>query len=202
MGSEHDAAFERIVFDDVVNQDIVAAFCGLIADQYAVGIAGNQIGGHQRVNGSDEMNGTAAVAALVGLIGGLAVASRAGAEDGAFLVVIDDRIVSDGDVGRADHQDAFVQSILHGEACDGHIVKAGMIKAVHQDAIGETRCVDDGGMVVGADERERFPDVDVFFISAGGDIDDIKIGSCVYRGLNLGVTRRGTVGFYAQGLRC
>lgn len=108
MGGKDDAALERVVRDGVVDDDVVVACSRFVADQDAIGTAGHSVAGHHNVHRSYKVKRTAAVTAFIGLIGGLAVASRAGAENGSFLVIVHDPIVEDGGVRSADDQNPFI----------------------------------------------------------------------------------------------
>jgi len=104
------------------------------------------------VRRSYEVNGAAAVTGFIGLKGGLAVASGAGTKNGPFLVIVHDPIVEDCGVRSADDQNPFISRVLHRESRNGYIVEAGIVVAVHKDAIGKAGGVNDGRTGAGADE--------------------------------------------------
>src|ERR1039458_5460052 len=123
MGGKNDAALQGIVDDDVVGDEIAAAFGGVVADENAICIARDEVVGHDCVHRSEQVNRAAAVATLIGFIGGLAVAGGAGTEDGPLLVVGEDAIVADGGGGGVENQNSFVQGVLHRESGDRHIAE-------------------------------------------------------------------------------
>src|ERR1700722_2640817 len=79
MRGQNDAAFQRVVPDDIVREQIVAAFGGLVANQDAVGIAGNIVPGHDRAPRANQVKCPPAVAVFIVLVhaaAGLAGTSR------------------------------------------------------------------------------------------------------------------------------
>jgi hypothetical protein len=75
MRGKNDAALQRIVLDGVVDEQIVAAFRGLVADEDAVGIAGDSVAGHCGVYRSDEVKCATAITGFIGLEGRLSRAA-------------------------------------------------------------------------------------------------------------------------------
>ena len=108
MGGKDDAALQRVVRDDVVDEHVFVACCGLVADQDAIGIARHDVTGHHNVHRSHKVKSAAAISAFIGLKGGLAVASGAGTKNGPFLVIVHDPIVEDCGVRSADDQNPFI----------------------------------------------------------------------------------------------
>ena len=112
MGGKDDATLQRVVLDDVVDEQIVMAFRGLVADQDAVGIAGDEVAGHDRIDGSHQVKGATAVPGFIGLINpiaGLAGTTRKCPREleARCCVIVFDGVVADGNVRSAHDQDAF-----------------------------------------------------------------------------------------------
>ncbi len=68
MRCEHNAALQRIVCDSVVGDEITAAFCGLIADEDAIGISGDHVVRDQRISDANQVNRATAIAGFVVLV--------------------------------------------------------------------------------------------------------------------------------------
>src|SRR6202008_4778819 len=107
-----------------------------------IGIASHKVAGHDGSHCSYQMERAAAVAAFIVLINaaagleGLAVRAKAAGRrprerQARGFVVVYDVIVADGDVRSADHEDPFVESVLHGESGNRHIVEAGFRETVY-----------------------------------------------------------------------
>src|SRR5450432_1127894 len=157
MRRQHDAAFQLVILDDVMDQEIVAALRSLVADQHAIGIAGDKVARHDGVYCAYQMERSAAVTGFIvlisaasGLVG--AANSRSREYQARGFIIIQDVVVADGDVRSAHDQNSFVQSIFHREPSNGYVVKAGMIETVHKDAVCKTGGINDGLTSAGADQ--------------------------------------------------
>ena len=103
MGGKYNTALERIVDDVVLGHQISLTDGRFVANQKAIGVAGDEITRNSAVGNSDEVNRAAAVAGFVSLVGGLPGAARreAGKNEPWALIVVDHAVVADSDVGGA-----------------------------------------------------------------------------------------------------
>src|ERR1700686_5132179 len=112
MRSEHDAALQRVVLAWIVDEQIVMAFGGLVTDEDAIGIAGDEVPGNDRVGCPEEVKGAAAVPGFIGLIDAITRLARAtgkcpGEMQARGCIVVDDVVVLDRDIRSAHDQNAF-----------------------------------------------------------------------------------------------
>src|SRR6202522_1401429 len=119
------------------------------------------------------MNRASTVAAFIGLISGLAIACRPGAENWSLFIIVQYFIVSDGRGGRIENQNPFVQRVLHPESGNLYIVQSGMIETVHEDAIGKSGSVNDGPPGTRSEQRHRLADHPIFGVGACRDLDHV-----------------------------
>ena len=59
MRCQNDSTLQGIVLDNIAYDQIVMAFCGFVTDENPVGIAGDEVVGHNHVHRADQMNRTA-----------------------------------------------------------------------------------------------------------------------------------------------
>src|SRR5712691_7132216 len=112
MGGKNDTALQRVVLDDVTDEQIVAALRSLVTDQDAVGIARDEVAGDDRIDRSDQVKRATAVTSFIGLINSVAGLIRTAGEFPRELqargcVIVFDGIIANGNVGGAHNQNSF-----------------------------------------------------------------------------------------------
>ena len=133
-----DAATRASIVASAITQIIPDSACAVhrfvvVEDEgvwNAIGVAGEEVAGYDGAHRPNEVKTPAAVPTLIGFISRLAVAGRAGAENGADRVIVDDVIVANRGIRSIEDHHSFVQSVLHGEACNCYVVEPWMVETV------------------------------------------------------------------------
>lgn len=149
--------------DLVAGDEVVLAGAGFVADEEAAGVVVALVVANGGVVGAHQVDAFAAVVALVGLKGGDAGAGAAGDVEGQIVAV--DVVVGQSDVGAVDDEDAFEVGVADVEAGNDDVGDACVGRcrySVDEDAIAETRDVNDGVGAGDGNQREGLGNRDLF----------------------------------------
>ena len=132
------------------------------------------------------MDTTAAIACLIGLVDstpGLVgtTGECPGKLNSRNQVVILDGIVADSYVGGADNENAFIQGVTHCEPGNRDVVQAGIIVAIHKEAVRQIRRIDYRRVRSRTDDCDGKANIDFFIVGTGSHTDGIVGGSVADR---------------------
>src|ERR1019366_3157335 len=98
-----------------------------------------------------------------------------------------------------DDEHAFPLSALNREAGNRHVTKPGVVKSIDKDAICEASCVNHGVFGARSNQGKGNSNDDVFFVSAGPNVDHVIWSGIVDGETDCFVAAAGTGGIHAEG---
>ena len=150
MRRHHDSTIQRIVVNNVADDQVVVDLGRIVTGENSPSIISYQVVSNDRVIGAEKMDPFSAIKILSRFENRLAGARFLGRVEA--LIVVHHNVICHGDARGIGDQDSLEVGVLDCETRHDDIVQAGIVKTVDVDAIGKANSVDDRPLRIRADQ--------------------------------------------------